>query len=72
VPIAPGATLEGAVGDGEDYELLFASAEEPPGVCPATGTRVTVIGRVVEGRGAWLVGADGSRREISGAGWEHT
>lgn len=45
IPIREGASLEQAIGDGEDFELLFASAIAPPG--SAAGTPVHAIGRVV-------------------------
>jgi len=62
-----------AAGEGEDYELLFAACEgvEVPDSCPATGTSVTPIGRIVEGAGCVLVGADGAQTDAGDLGWEH-
>jgi thiamine-monophosphate kinase len=69
-----GSPLSHAVGDGEDFELLFTMARrtaervlrEKP-----FRTRVTAIGRVVEGSGAWLVREDGKRERIDAKGYEH-
>ena len=50
-----------AAADGEDYELLFTveGEAELPAACPATGTALTRIGRVVAGQGCVLEGEDG-------------
>ena len=65
--------LDHALGDGEDYELLFAAD-------PATAERVTAdqpfevavtrIGEIVA-EGAVLVMPDGSERPLEPIGWEH-
>lgn len=69
-----------ALGDGEDYELLFVVAsgvQVPSEVIGRDGapTRVTKIGRVVScaGRAGECVGVwcDGRRADLRGAGWEH-
>lgn len=54
LPLREGATLEGAIGDGEDYELLFTCAEEAvenllADWCQAfSGLPLTLIGRMTE------------------------
>jgi len=67
VPAHPDvASWREAVGDGEDYELLFASSEEPPGELGCIR-----IGRVVEG-GPGAVVIEGERRIDAGElGWDH-
>lgn len=68
-----------ACGDGEDYELLFTVAADvvvPPVISvlregKRESTRVTKIGRVVEGSGVVLSLHDGSAVEIGQRGWEH-
>ena len=55
MPVAPGATLEEALGGGEDYELLLAVAEGDAdtldGAFEAAGLRPPWrLGRVVEDR----------------------
>ncbi|MEM6392247.1 MAG: AIR synthase-related protein, partial [Planctomycetota bacterium] len=59
-----------ALGDGEDYELLFACS---PGVVPEVpgGLRVTAIGALVEGQGVEFRDAVGRSIDVSGEGWEH-
>jgi thiamine-monophosphate kinase len=56
--------LDHAVGDGEDYELLFTA----PG--PATPPGVIRVGTIVEGEGVWLDYA-GRREPLRVAGYEH-
>ena len=68
------ARLAAALGDGEDYELLFTLApgdadvllRDPPPAAP-----VTRIGRIVAGAGAVLRHADGRREPLDAPGWEH-
>lgn len=72
LPCAPGATWQGALGDGEDHELAFACAGQPP--ADAAGVPVTAVGRfVARAAGEPLVVAiDGARRvPADDAGWEH-
>ena len=67
------SALDHALADGEDYELLFTTRprrlREIAGLAIA-GVRATVIGRVVRGRGAWIV-ERGRRRRIDAAGYAH-
>jgi len=80
VPVHPDAARlrpdppAAALGDGEDYELLFTLpnaeadallAEQPLGV------PVTRIGTIVAGGARTLVLPDGERVELTPAGWEH-
>jgi len=72
------ATWRAAAGDGEDYELLFTVDERSPvpAVCPATGTPVTMIGRIVaaapgEPRCGFRDG-HGVLHDGASLGWEHT
>jgi thiamine-monophosphate kinase len=62
-----------AAGAGEDYELLFAVAEEDAPRAEAAadeaGSSLTWIGRVREGSGLRLLAEDGTERSI--AGWDH-
>jgi thiamine-monophosphate kinase len=60
--------LDLALHGGEDYELLFTSAERIP--AKVAGVRVTRIGRIVRRRGMVLIGEDG-RRRLAAKGWEH-
>ncbi len=66
------ADVKNALGDGEDYELLFTTDADVPRVCPETGTRITRIGRVVEGPtpGAFAT-INAVRTDLSLFGWEH-
>lgn len=52
LPLAPGATLEHALGGGDDYELCFTAVREPGDL----GVPVTRIGRVVAGAGVSVDG----------------
>ncbi len=77
VPVAHLATLEDALGGGEDYELL-ATLPDPDAVEAAAaelkeafGVPLTEIGVVVEGEGAVAVGDDGSERPLEPTGWDH-
>jgi len=62
IPLHEGCTVQNALGDGEDYELLFTAAGKPP-----LGVR---IGEIVE-RGAVLRQADGADVPFGPTGYEH-
>ena len=64
LPLRGGATIKGALGDGEDYELLFTCKEQPP------IDDVTVIGKVIA-RGDSIV-IDEAGNPLTVRGWEHT
>jgi thiamine-monophosphate kinase len=65
--------VELAATAGEDYELLFAAAEDSADTAEAAadeaGTTVTWIGRVREGSGVRLLAGDGTERSLRG--WDH-
>lgn len=72
LPCHPGSDWKSALGDGEDYELLF-TAEGP---VPATlgDVPVTRVGSVRprrEGEPAVLVRVDGRLADVGELGWEH-
>ncbi len=72
VPCRPGATLDNALGDGEDYELCFTAGGDVPS--SLGGVPVTAIGRIVSrdpAAGLTLVDAGGQRRSLTPTGWEH-
>lgn len=74
LPVHEGAGgWRAAVGDGEDYELMFTArtAAEVPGACPLTGTPITRIGAVVSGAGCGLKHSAGGAIEIGELGWDH-
>lgn len=63
-----------ALGDGEDFELLFTCSpaqarrilRDPP-----CGTRVTAVGRISEAKRLVLRSGDGHLEPLKVAGWEH-
>jgi thiamine-monophosphate kinase len=73
-PGEPDARLFAALGDGEDYELLFTlpldAADELLARQPLN-VPVTRIGAIVEQKGLTLVAADGGRKPLEPTGWEH-
>ncbi len=60
-----------AIGDGEDYELLFTA--KPDQVMPneIEGVSITPIGRVTDAGGCVLQLDDGQTVNLQGLGWEH-
>jgi thiamine-monophosphate kinase len=76
VPVADGATLEDALGGGEDYELLAtlpaahleAAAAE---LREAFGIALTAFGEIDDGEGVRAVDPDGSIRPLPPSGWDH-
>lgn len=77
LPCRDGATWQQAVGDGEDYELLFATdhaAIGSPGTWNVLGVPITVIGRMVACDGkpsVTLKLTDGNTVDLANRGWEH-
>lgn len=73
IPVHPDADgMDAALGDGEDYELLFTAPENAPIPAGFEGTPITRIGRVMSGEpAAILVSPDGSQRDVSAQGFEH-
>jgi thiamine-monophosphate kinase len=73
IPLAEGADLAGALGDGEDYELLFtvpADSASEIVACGLEGTPVTVIGHTTDAPDL-LIKTDDGLAPLPDAGWEH-
>lgn len=75
VPVHADATgSRDAIYDGEDHELLCAAPAHvslPPS-CPATGVRLTRVGRAEAGPpAAWLEESTGRRIDVSSKGFDH-
>jgi thiamine-monophosphate kinase len=77
VPIAALATMDDALGGGEDYELI-ASLPDADAVDAARaelresfGVELTQIGIVIEGGGLIGVGEDGAEGPLEVVGWDH-
>ena len=77
VPVAAGATLDDAVGGGEDYELLAALPDDAAVEAAQTelkesfGVPLTEIGRIVDGEGITAIHPDGVERSLEPVGWDH-
>lgn len=71
IPVRAGLSLERALSDGEDFELLFTAREAPPP--QVAGTRVSMIGRVVpRGSGPTVRVRRGDRIvDATSLGFEH-
>jgi thiamine-monophosphate kinase len=69
VPVAPGATLDDALGGGDDYELLFTSRKR--GLDEIAGVAVTEIGEIVNRRRMLMQDERGRVRRLQPGGWEH-
>ena len=69
----PTRSVEDAIADGEDYELLFVTGADAD--IPSTldeGTAVSCIGRVIDrSKGVTLQTADGTWLDIADRGWDH-
>lgn len=75
VPVAPGATIDDALGGGEDYELLATMPTAAVDVARAElreafGVPLTEIGVIID-EGLLAVDEDGSERELQAMGWDH-
>ncbi|HLQ43232.1 MAG TPA: AIR synthase-related protein, partial [Planctomycetaceae bacterium] len=66
--------LEHALGDGEDFELLFAVSADDGGklVSGECSTSARRIGEIEAAAGCRLCEADGSIRPLARTGWEHS
>ncbi len=67
--------LQYALFGGEDYELCFTARPSDveaivKGVRDATGTLVTPVGRVIPGKGCWIV-RQGRRDRLPARAWDH-
>ncbi|MDP9328406.1 MAG: thiamine-phosphate kinase [Actinomycetota bacterium] len=77
VPVADGATLNDALGGGEDYELLVTLPGQEAFTAAAGelresyGTPLTAIGRIVQGDGVNAVDDEDLERRLEPAGWDH-
>ncbi|HEY7668745.1 MAG TPA: thiamine-phosphate kinase [Actinomycetota bacterium] len=77
VPVAPAASLDEAIGGGEDYELLAtmpsieAADAARRDIAETFGIALTPIGWIADGDGVTAIGADGTERPLEPAGWDH-
>ena len=65
IPLREGASIEQAMSDGEDYELLFTTSKIP------TNELVTVIGKVVNRASGSQSVTDEHGTNLSTMGWQH-
>lgn len=73
--LSPAEALEAALRGGEDYELCFAAApgtvESAGDLAARAGVRLTRVGRVEEGEGAWLSTGGGPPAPVGRGGHDH-
>lgn len=63
--------LDHALGDGEDFELVFTvSADDAARLLANPPVPVWAIGEIVTEPGMWLL-QDGTKRPLASTGWEH-
>ncbi|MHC4712365.1 MAG: thiamine-phosphate kinase [Planctomycetota bacterium] len=69
-----GTALAHAVGDGEDFELLFTLSARRAEMCHCAwpfGTKLTAVGKAERGRGSYLVFENKRRERIDSEGYHH-
>ena len=75
IPLRRGATIEGALGDGEDYELIFALppplSEELEAAWPFPETPLSCIGRFTDGAPGAVSGLEHLKWNKLKTGFEH-
>jgi thiamine-monophosphate kinase len=77
VPVAEGATIDEALGGGEDYELLATLPDDEAveaariELKEAFGVTLTDIGRIVEGADVTAIRRDGTDVPLEPTGWDH-
>ncbi|MEO0966260.1 MAG: thiamine-phosphate kinase [Planctomycetota bacterium] len=71
LPCRGGCDWRQAVGDGEDYELLFTASATAALPAAIDGLAITRIGAVVAEQGVMIRHADGRTEPIDAMGWEH-
>ena len=75
IPLRRGATIEGALGDGEDYELIFALppplSEELEAAWPFPETPLSCIGRFTEGAPGAVSGLEHLKWNKLKTGFDH-
>ncbi|OGW90786.1 MAG: hypothetical protein A3D28_00720 [Omnitrophica bacterium RIFCSPHIGHO2_02_FULL_63_14] len=75
IPVAPGASLEQALGEGEDFELLFTLAEKDGRRFLRSRfrgkTHFHPIGRIIKGPGLFLEDDEGRKTPLEAEGFDH-
>jgi thiamine-monophosphate kinase len=77
IPRGSRATIEEALGGGEDYELVATLPSEAAAVAAASAIRqasgisLTTIGEVLAGADVVQIDAAGGERPLEAAGWDH-
>jgi thiamine-monophosphate kinase len=70
----PGDSLKHALGDGEDYELLFTVREKRAAILESTwpfASKLTQIGKIEAAGSRVFLVSDGQARLLRKRGWEH-
>ena len=73
IPCSDGATLAQALGDGEDYELLFTMDARKADELLAQwrGVKLSRVGTITARKGIMMIDSDGHAAPLSVKGWEH-
>lgn len=73
---SPDKRLAAALGDGEDFELLFTVKESDAATLRTAAAKADVplfsIGRILPGAGLQLIDLQGHRQSLQPTGWQHS